>query len=73
MKTIVLHVPDEADEARVLAALRELQQRVSFYLASESAPLPGPAGSPAELEQRLKAADDSADVSCEAARKRFAA
>ncbi len=72
MKTIVLCVPDDADEAAVLAALRELQQKTSFYLESDAATLPGPAASPAEWTERLRQAEASADVSYEEARARFA-
>ena len=71
MKTIVLHVPDEADEAAVLAALRELQQKTPFYLESDFDTLPGPAASPAEWTERLRQAEASGDVSYEEARARF--
>lgn len=73
MKTIVLHVPNEADEAKVLAALRELQQQTPFYLKSDLDTLPGPAQTPAEWQQRLNQAEASADVSYEAARSYFSA
>ena len=72
MKTIVLCVPDDADEAAVLAALRELQQKTSFYLEADAAALPGPSASPAEWTERLRQAEASADVSYEEARARFA-
>ena len=71
MKTIVLHVPDEADETQVLTALRELQQRTPFYLESDLMALPGPALTPAEWEQRLLAAEASGFVSLEEAKARF--
>ncbi|RZJ58473.1 MAG: hypothetical protein EOO55_00585 [Hymenobacter sp.] len=76
MKTIVLHVPDEADEATVLAALRELQALIPFSVeaspAADAIQLPTAAKSPAEWEQRLRIAEASADVSYEDARQRFA-
>lgn len=77
MKTIVLHVPDEADEASVLAALRELQASIPFSMESlpieaDAAQLPTAAKSPAEWAQRLQTAEASADVSYEEARQRFA-
>ncbi len=68
MKSITLLLPDEADEAAVLAALRELQQKTLFYLESDLEALPGPAASPAEWEQRLREAEDSDDLSVEEAR-----
>ncbi len=68
MKTIILHVPDEADEAQVLAALRALQQQTPFYLESDLAHLPGPSATPSAWQQRLQAAQASADVSYEDAR-----
>jgi len=71
MKIIVLHVPEEADEARVLAALRALQATTPFYLESDFERLPGPARSADEWEERIRAAEASADVSYEAACARF--
>jgi hypothetical protein len=71
MKTIVLHVPDEADEASVLAALRELQQTTPFYLENDLDALFGPAFTPAEWEQRLKESEASGTVSWEEAKARF--
>ena len=71
MKTIVLHVPDEADEASVLAALRELQQKTPFYLEADLDALFGPALTPAEWEQRLLASEASGTVSWEEAKARF--
>lgn len=71
MKTIVLHVPDEANEAQVLAALRELQQKTPFYLASDVEALPGPATTPAEWTERLRQAEASEDISYEDARIRL--
>lgn len=71
MKTIVLHVPNEADEAKVLTALRELQQETPFYLETDFELLPGPALTPVEWEQRLKEAEASGFVSLEEAKARF--
>ncbi|RZK19534.1 MAG: hypothetical protein EOO56_13975 [Hymenobacter sp.] len=75
MKTIVLHVPDAAAEASVLAALRELQTLVQFSVEESPADtiqLPTAPTSSAEWEQRLRVAEASADVSYEEARQRFA-
>ena len=71
MKTIILHVPDEADEAQILAELRALQQKTPFYLESDFEALPGPAATPAEWEQRLREADASGFVTFEEAKARF--
>lgn len=71
MKTIVLHVPDEADETRVLNALRELQQNIPFYLEADYDRLFGPARTPEEWEQRLRESEASGSVSLEEAKARF--
>lgn len=71
MKTMVLHVSDEADETQGLAALGEVQQKILFYLESDFDALPGPVASPAEWTERLRQAEASGAVSYEEARARF--
>ena len=71
MKTIVLLVPDEADEAAVLAALRELQQKTPFYLESESGQLPGCDWSVEAVETEIVQARQGEGLSLAEARARF--
>ncbi|MEJ7659791.1 MAG: hypothetical protein WKG07_09265 [Hymenobacter sp.] len=62
-------MPDEAGEAKVLAALRALQQETPFYLESDLAHFARPSATPAAWQQRLQDAEASADVSYEDARR----
>lgn len=71
MRTIVLHVPDEADEAEVLAALRELQQQVPFYLEPESGELPGCDWSAEAIANEILRARQGSIISLAEARQRF--
>ena len=71
MKTIVLHVPDDADEAGVLAALRKLQQTASFYVESDTGQLPGCDGSAEALEKEILLARQGQAVPLAEARRRF--
>ena len=71
MKTIVLHVPDEANEAVVLAALRELQQKTPFYLESETGQLPGCDWSADAVEAEILEARQGQGISLAEARERF--
>ncbi len=71
MKTIILHVPDEAGEAKVLAALRALQQETPFYLESD---FPGSIGQPltaAEVEAEILTARQGQPISLTPARPQF--
>lgn len=71
MKTIILHVPNEADEATVLAALRELQQKTPFYLESDTGQLPGCDWSAEEVKAEILRARQGVGVSLAEARQRF--
>lgn len=71
MKTIVLHVPNEADEARVLAALRDLQQQTPFYLESETLGLPDRPLTPDEIEVEILEARQGQPIALAQARQQF--
>lgn len=71
MKTIILHVPDEAGEAKVLAALRALQQETPFYLESD---FPASGSQPltaAEVEAEILLARQGQSITLAQARRQF--